>query len=148
MFNAKPKEIKAMIIEQGKMTEHSLGTTDNVNLEITHKGKQLKLDKEEVAQKIFTELNWRGKPKRYYIFCKLDGSETVELIGLNEFNPYTAISAEEADIMVHEGVTMRGARNLVTKVKGVGGGSRKLLIFLIILIVIVAVVFMKYQGLI
>ena len=143
----KPIEVKAMIIEPGKLTEHGLGTIDDMESEITHNGKSLKLDKEEVLQKIFTEKNWRGKPKRYCVFCKLDGTETPELVGLDEFNPYHAISAEEADIMVHEGVTMRGARNLVTKVKGVGGGgSRKLLIFLIIFIMIVALVFMKSQG--
>ncbi len=145
--NSKAREVKAMVIEQGKMTEHSLGTTDNINLEITHNGQQLKLDRGEVAQKIFTELNWRGKPKRYYIFCKLDGPEAVELIGLNEFNPYTAISAEEADIMVHESVTMRGARNLVTKI-AVKGGSRKLMVFLIILVFIIGLVFMSSQGVI
>lgn len=147
MFNSGPKEVKVMVIEQGKMTEHSLGTTDNINLEITHKRRSLKLDKGEVAQKIFTELNWRGKPKRYYAFCKLDG-EALELMGLDEFNPYNAISAEEADIMVHEGVTMRGVKNLVTKVKGVGGGPKKLWIFIIILIVIISVVYLKYQGMI
>lgn len=147
MFNSGPKEVRAMVIEQGKMTEHGLGTIDKMNLEITHRGKALKFDKEEVLQKLFTERNWRGKPKRYYVFCKLDGTDALELIGLDEFNPYYAISAEEADIMVHESVTMRGARNLVSKVKGVGG-PKKLWIFLIILIVIIGVVFMKYQGLI
>ncbi|MBA7660850.1 hypothetical protein ES703_68856 [subsurface metagenome] len=135
-----------MVIERGKMTEHGLGTIDKMDLEITHKGKSLKLDKEEVLQRIFTEKNWRGKPKRYYVFCKLDG-ETLELIGLDEFNPYNAISAEEADIMVHEGVTMRGVRNLVSKVKGVGGPKR-LWIFIIILVVIISVVYLKYQGMI
>ncbi|NVM22255.1 MAG: hypothetical protein HWN68_10810 [Desulfobacterales bacterium] len=141
------KEVKAMIIEQGRLTEYSLGTTDGMRLDITHNGKSLKLDKEEVLQKLFMERNWRGKPKRYYVFCRLNGG-TPKLVGLEEFNPYNAISAEEADIMVHESVTMRGARNLVTKVKGVGGGSRKLMIFLIILIVIIGMVVMKYQGLI
>jgi len=140
-------EIKVMVIEPGKLTEHAFGTIEAMKSEITHNGKAVKLDKEEVLQKLFTERNWRGKPKQYYVFCKLEG-EKLELIGLEEFNPYHAISAEEADIMVHESVTMRGARNLVTKVKGVGGGSRKLLIFLIIFIIIVGVVFMKTQGMI
>ena len=142
-----PIEVKAMVIEQGKMTEHSLGTIDNIKSGITHRGRSLKLDKEEVVQKIFTEMNWRGKPKRCYVFCNLNETRTPELIGLDEFNPYRAISAEEADIMVHEGVTMRGVRNLVTKVKGVGGPKR-LWIFLIILIVIISVVYLKYQGMI
>lgn len=144
--NPKPIEVKAMIIEPGKLTEHTLGTIDEIKSNITHNGKSLKLDREEVLQKIFTERNWRGKPKRYCIFCKLDGG-APELIGLEEFNPYHAISAEEADIMVHEGVTMRGARNLVTKIK-IGGGPKKIWIFVIILIVILSVVFMKYQGMI
>ncbi len=144
--NSGPKEVKAMVIEQGKLTEHGLGTIDNMKSEITHNGKSLKLDKEEVVQKIFTEKNWRGKPKRYCVFCKLDGG-TPKLIGLEEFNPYHAISAEEADIMVHEGVTMRGARNLVTKMN-VAGGPKKIWIFVIILVVIISAVFMKYQGMI
>ncbi len=144
--NAKALEIKAMIIEPGRLTEYGLGTIDDIKSEITHDGKSLKFDRDEVVQKIFTEKNWRGKPKRYHVFCKLNG-ETPELIGLDEFNPYHAISAEEADIMVHESVTMRGARNLVTKVK-VAGGSRKLMVFVIILVVIIGLVFMSSQGMI
>lgn len=146
LHGSKPLEVKARVIEPGKMTEHDLGTIDDMASTITHDGKQLKFDRDEVVQKLFTEKNWRGKPKRYYVFCKLDG-ETPELIGLEEFSPYNAISAEEADIMVHESVTMRGARNLVSKI-GVKGGSRKLMVFLIILVTIIGVVVMASQGLI
>jgi len=144
---AKSIEVKAMVIEPGKLTEHGLGTIDHMKLEITHNGKSLKFTKDEAMQKIFTEKNWRGKSERYCIFCRLDGTKTLELMGLEEFNPYRAISAEEADIMVHEGVTMRGARNLVTKVKGVGGPKR-IWIFVIILVVTITVAFMKTQGMI
>ena len=141
-------EVKAMIIEPSKLTEYDLGTIDKMKSEITHNGKSLKINKAEVMQKIFTEKNWRGKPRRYCVFCKLDGTKALELMGLEEFNPYHAISAEEADIMVHEGVTMRGARNLVTKMKGVRGGSRKAFVFIVILVVVIAVAFMKSQGMI
>lgn len=139
------KEVTAMVIESGKLTRHSIGTIDHVKLEITHNGKTLKLTKDEIMQKIFTEKNWFGDAKRYYVFCKLIDSGTLELIGLEEFNPYRAISAEEADIMVHEGVTMRGVRNLITRATG-KGGSNKLLVFIIILVVIVTVAYMKAQG--
>lgn len=146
--SSKSREVKAMIMEQGKLTEHDLGTIDNMKSEITHNGKSLKLTKDEVMQKIFTEKNWRGKPKRYCIFGRLDETKTLELMGLEEFNPYRAISAEEADIMVHEGVTIRGARNLVTKVTGVGGGFKRIFVFVVILVVVIAVAFMKAQGMI
>lgn len=144
---AKSIEVKAMVIEPGKLTEHDLGTIDKMKSEITHNAKSLKLTKDEAMQKIFTEKNWRGKPNQYCIFCKPNGTKTLELVGLEEFNPYRAISAEEADIMVHEGVTMRGARNLVTKVKGVGS-SKRIWIFVIILVVTITVAFMKTQGMI
>lgn len=140
------KEVKAMVIESGKLTEYSLGTIDNITSEITHNGKSLKLDKDKILQKIFTEKSWFGNAKRYYVFCKLTNGE-LELIGLEEFNPYSAISAEEADIMVHESITMRGARNLVSKIKG-KGGPKKIWMFIIILVVIISVVYMKMQGMI
>lgn len=144
---SKSRGVRAMIMEPGKLTEHDLGPIDDMKLGITHNGKPLKLTKDEAMRKIFTEKNWRGKPKRYCIFGRLNGTKMFELMGLEEFNPYRAISAEEADIMVHEGVTMRGARNLVTKVKGVGGSNR-LFIFVIILVAVVAVAYMKAQGMI
>jgi len=144
---SKPREIKAMIMEPNKLTEHDLGTTDNVKLEIKHDGKTLKFKKGEVLQKIFAEKTWLGDTKRYYVFCKLANSGSPELIGLEEFDPYTAISAEEADIMVHEALTIRGIKNLVAKVKG-AGGAKKIYVFVIILVTVITLAFMKSQGMI
>lgn len=144
--NSGPRKVTAMILEPGRLTDYQLGMSDKMKLEITHNGKTLKFDKAKVLQKIFTERNWRGNPKRFYVFCELNEGKPA-LVGLDEFNPYRAFSSEEADIMIHESVTLRGARNLVTKVKGVGG-PRKMWIFLIMLVVIISVVYMKMQGMI
>lgn len=134
-----------MVMGSGRLTEHSLGTIDNMNLEITHNGKQLKLNRDEVLQGIFTERNWMGGAKGYYVFFKQDDGEGLEMIGLEGFSPYRGISAEEAYIMVHEGVTMRGVKSLVTKAGG-KGVSRKLMIFIIIFVVIIAVVYLNSIG--
>ena len=145
-----PVNVKMLIIESGKLTEYDLNLDDNEELKITHNGGSLTFKRDEIMQKTFTEMNWHGGVKQLFAFCKLfknGGQPKPGLIGLEEFNPYYSISAEEADIMLHEGITMRGIKHLVTKMK-IGGGIKRIWIFVIILIAIIAIVYLKYKGMI
>lgn len=81
-----PRKVTAMILEPGRLTDYPLGMSDKMKLEVTHDGKTLKFNKQEVLQKLFTERNWRGKPKRFYVFCELNEGKPA-LVGLDEFNP-------------------------------------------------------------
>lgn len=148
VHKSKSKEVKAMVMEKSKLTEYNLGPIDDMKLNITHNEQSLQLNKDTVLHKIFTERNWYGRVKGYYVFYKLTDGGVLESMELEEFNPYHSISAEEADIMLHESLTMRGVRGLVTKIKGGGGGINKLLVFIVILVVVVGLAFMKMQGMI
>jgi len=142
-----PISVGMVMIEPGKMTEYDLSLTDVKEVKIDHNGKSLEFKRDDVLQKTFAKMNWHGGVKQLYAFCRLPREGTPELIGLDEFNPYKTISAEEADIMLHEDVTLRGVKHLVTKIAGRGGLPRGWLLFAVILIVIIAIV-MKSQGMI
>lgn len=143
----KPIDVTMVMIEPGKMTEHDLNITEDKKFEIDHDEKSLKFDRKDVLQKTFAQMNWHGGVKQLFSFCRLPKDGEPELIGLDKFNPYKTISAEEADIMLHENVTLRGVKHLVTKIAGGSGLPRGWLLFAVILIIIIAIV-MKSQGMI
>lgn len=147
----KPKtdsiDAKMIIIEPGQMTEYDLSIPNDKEFKIDHNGKSLEFKRDDVLKKTFAQMNWHGGVKQLFSFCRLPKDGEPGLIGLDEFDPYKTISAEEADIMLHENVTLRGVKHLVTKIAGRGGLPRGWLLFAIILIIIIAIV-MKSQGMI
>lgn len=144
---SKPFELRLMVIEPCQLTMHPLIITDDTEFKIKHNGKLLTFQRDALMQKTFAEMNWHGGIKHLFVFCKLTEKGSPDLIGLKEFDPYSMISSEEADIMLHEGVTVKGVKHLVTKVSGVSGSTRIWLLLGVVLIVVIALV-MKSQGMI
>ena len=137
----KPRErpVKALVIGASELHEHEVGLISKLDKKFEHDGKTYKVD----SAKIFNERNFFGYPKQRYLFYLLNEKEKnpTEPTGIEDFNPEKTISAEEADLYLHEQITAKGFARMI-----LGKGfipSPKLLIFLGILGAVAVWILMK-----
>lgn len=156
---SKEKPIKAVVLDNESMDVQDIKLDTE---SISYGEKTLNVD----IKKVFTETNWSlrlfyhfipffSRVKQQYLFFDLtkgdsqtatkDGGQTIEPVGLEKFDPTRMISAEEADLMIHETATLGAVKNIVQAIGG-KGFSPKLLMFIIIIVVIIAVVAMQTMG--
>lgn len=140
MFKRKKKEkvmpIKAMILEKGKLTELDMKVDKDGKLEaVKHDDKILTPD----DKKFFVERNWRGRIKqKYQIFDLTTVPLSLEAVGMIAFDPTKTISAEEADLRIHEEITAAATSSIVMKIKGVAVSKKWLFVVMGIVIAIAA----------
>ena len=130
------RPVKAIVMDE-KLTEYDLGPVGNLPASIKHGDTTLEVD----PLFMFKETNWRGKTKGWFLFYDLvnltpgaTNPKSIKPLGLKDFDPEKEMSAEEADLYIHETKTSSAVSNIVQKLKV--GGSFKFWMFIIILIVV------------
>jgi len=146
MFKRKKKErntpTKAMILEPGSFTEIDIETdVDGKMKEIKHNDRMLKPDE----KKLFIEKNWWGKTKqRYQIFDLTTNLVSYDPVGMVTFDPTNTISAEEADLRIHESITSAATSSIVAKIRGVAVGKKWMIIVAVIVIVVASIAYLLH----
>lgn len=145
MFKRKKKEkpIKALVMGTGTLDEYDIGTIDKMKTDVKHGDYTLKPD----TKKIFNERGFFGGIKqRYLFFNTLDSTVgPLEPMGLDTFDPTVAVSAEEADMDIHETATAGAVANLIPKIKGVVAGRKWIFVLMAIVIAIAAIGYLLHM---
>jgi hypothetical protein len=147
MFKREPKEkpIIGLVIEPSTLKRYDMGLIDKMKADVKHGDYTLTPN----AKRVFNERGFFGGIKQRYLLFDATNPEpdttTLKPIGLEAFDPTVAVSAEEADLDIHETVTAGATANIIPRIKGAVAGKKWMIVMMIIVIIVAAIAFVLHS---